>query len=113
MTTATPERQQLILGADSIHAKRREPMHPGVTYALLWREGRDSAGMMWLEPGAVVPEHTHDVAEHHVWLVDGHARVAGHTLGPGAYWHVPAGVAHEVRCPSTHGCTLFYLYLRR
>jgi quercetin dioxygenase-like cupin family protein len=113
MATTSPERTQRIVGPDEIHGRPRDPMHPGVTYTLLWREEGSSAGIMWLEPGARVPEHTHAAAEHHVWLVEGHARVDGHTLGAGAYWHVPAGVAHEVASPSTHGCTLFYLYLRR
>ncbi len=105
--------QELVIGADDIGHRSREPMHAGVTYTILWRQGRDAAGVMWLEAGAEVPEHRHADAEHHIWLSEGRAHVDGRVVGPGSYWHVPAGVAHSVSAASSEGVTLFYLYLRR
>jgi quercetin dioxygenase-like cupin family protein len=105
--------QELVIGGDDISHRSREPMHPGVTYTILWRQGRDAAGVMWLEADAEVPEHRHDDAEHHVWLSEGRAHVDGRVVGPGSYWHVPAGVDHSVSAVRTDGATLFYLYLRR
>jgi quercetin dioxygenase-like cupin family protein len=107
------EEQQLIVDAETVRALPSDPMDPGVTYTLLWQRHGSSAGLLRLEGGAAVPEHHHSYAEHHVWLVDGRASVDGRTLGPGAYWHVPAGVSHTVSSPAGAGCTLFYLYLRR
>jgi mannose-6-phosphate isomerase-like protein (cupin superfamily) len=105
--------QELVIGGDDISHRSREPMHPGVPYTILWRQGRDAAGVMWLEAGAEVPAHRHDDAEHHVWLSEGRAHVDGRIVGPGSYWHVPAGVDHSVSAVRTDGATLFYLYLRR
>jgi mannose-6-phosphate isomerase-like protein (cupin superfamily) len=112
---ASPARggHELVVDADAISGRSREPMHPGVTYTILWRQGRDAAGVMWLEGGAEVPEHRHADAEHHVWLSQGRAHVDGRELGPGSYWHVPAGVVHAVSAAGPAGATLFYLYLRR
>ena len=108
-----PGGMQLVLDAAAIARQPREPMHPGVTYTILWRQDRQAAGLMWIEPDATVPEHTHASAEHHIWLVEGGAVVDGHTVGPGSYWHVPTGVPHSVVGATPDGATLFYLYLRR
>ena len=90
----------------------RERLHPGVTYKVLWREAGSLAGVMWVAAGAVVPEHVHDSASHHVWVVDGRARTGDRELGRGSYWHVPAGIPHAVEGLEAFGCELFYLYLR-
>jgi quercetin dioxygenase-like cupin family protein len=107
------EERQLIIDAETVRSLPRDQMDPGVTYTLLWQRHGSSAGLLRLEAGAAVPEHHHSYAEHHVWLVDGRARVDGRMLEPGAYWHVPPGVSHSVSAPAGTGCTLFYLYLRR
>jgi quercetin dioxygenase-like cupin family protein len=105
------ERLQLILDASEIAGRPRERMQPGVLQTVLWREGHSTAGLMWIEAGAIVPEHRHDGAEHHIWLLDGQADVGGRRVGQGSYWHVPAGVPHAVDCRTTNGGHLFYLYL--
>jgi quercetin dioxygenase-like cupin family protein len=107
------EPQELILDPGAIADKPRETVHPGVTSTILWQRGKDVAGLLRFEPGAVMPEHRHDEAEHHVWLVDGRLRVDGHTVTAGAYWHVPAGVPHKLEGAGPEPCTIFYLYLTR
>jgi mannose-6-phosphate isomerase-like protein (cupin superfamily) len=106
------ELRQRILDANDVANLPQERLHPGVTYAVLWREAGNLAGLMWVRPGAVVPPHVHERATHHVWLVDGRARVDDRTLGFGSYWHVPPGVSHHVEGLAPYGCQLFYLYLR-
>jgi hypothetical protein len=106
------ERSQHILDPAAIATLPREPLHPGVTYAVLWREAGSLAGLMWLQPSAVVPQHVHDQARHHVWLTGGRARVDGEVLDWGSYWHVPPGVPHAIEGLAPFGCQLFYLYLR-
>ena len=103
---------QRILDSNDIADLPRERLHPGVTYSVLWREAGNLAGLMWLRPGSRVPEHVHEHAHHHVWLVDGRARVDGRLLSWGAYWHVPAGAPHSVEGLAPYGSQLFYLYLR-
>jgi anti-sigma factor ChrR (cupin superfamily) len=112
-TSPAPSREQLVLDPDDIDQLPREAMHPGVAYTILWRRAHSAAGVLWIEPGACVPEHTHAAAEHHVWLTEGSAEVDGRTVGPGAYWHVPAGVQHGVVAAASGGAKLFYLYLRQ
>ncbi len=104
--------RQQILAPQEIAELPLEELHPGVTYTVLWRETGNLAGLMWVTAGAVVPEHVHERASHHVWLVDGRARVDDRTLGWGSYWHVPPGVPHTVEGLAPIGCQMFYLYLR-
>lgn len=106
----TPERM-LLLGPEDLLGRAREPLAPGVDHEVLWRRGDDRSGLMWVEGGAVIPEHRHDEAEHHIWVLEGRARVAGRTLDHPAYCHVPAGVTHEVQGVAPAGCTVLYLYL--
>lgn len=105
--------QQLTIDPADIAARHRLALHPGVEHAVLWRDGRDVAGVMWLRGGAEVPPHRHNRAEHHVWILAGRARVEGRDLGPGGYWHVPPGVEHRITGVAPTGCTLAYLYVRR
>lgn len=106
----TPERM-LLLGPEDLLGRAREPLAPGVDHEVLWRRGIDRAGLMWVDGGAVIPEHRHDEAEHHIWLLEGRARVDGRTLDHPAYCHVPAGVPHEIEGVAPGGCTVLYLYL--
>jgi hypothetical protein len=108
--SVTPERM-LLLDFEDLRGRPREPLAPGVDHEVLWRRGIDRAGLMWVRGGAVVPEHQHDEAEHHIWLLEGSARVAGRTLQHPAYVHVPAGVTHRVEGIAPDGCTVMYLYL--
>jgi mannose-6-phosphate isomerase-like protein (cupin superfamily) len=105
------EPRQLLLDPEQIRTRPRRDLHPGVRYAILWRDGRDAAGVMWVEAGASVPEHTHDDASHHVWIIEGRARADQRTLGPGSYLHVPAGAPHQLDGLAPGGFSMFYLYL--
>jgi hypothetical protein len=106
----TPERM-LLLGPEDLLGRAREPLVPGVAHEVLWRRGIDRAGLMWMEGGAVFPEHRHDEAEHHIWVLEGRVRIGGRTLDHPAYGHVPAGVSHQIEGVAPGGCTVLYLYL--
>lgn len=112
-TVGRPGSTQLLVEPATIRDAPRKQMYPGVTSTMLWREGGSVAGILHLDPGAEVPEHTHRHAEHHVWSVEGQVRVDGRTVGPGAYWHAPAGVVHACEAVGAGPVTLFYLYLER
>lgn len=88
------------------------PGAAGVTYRVVWEDGAAMGGIMSLEAGAHLGKHTHRTNEHHVWVIEGSARILGSLLGPGSYVHIPSGTAHDIDASSTSGCTLFYLYLR-
>lgn len=107
----TIEPRALLLDPEQIRARPRRDLHPGVQYAILWRDGSDAAGVMWVEAGARVPGHVHEAASHHIWILEGRARVEQRTLGPGSYLHVPAGVHHELDGLAPGGFSMFYLYL--
>lgn len=114
MTTAetpTVEPRELMLDAEQVRTRPRRELHPGVTFAILWRQDHDAAGVMWVDAGAEVPEHVHGNASHHVWIIEGRARVDQRTLGPGSYLHVPPGVPHGMEGLSPGGFSMFYLYL--
>jgi mannose-6-phosphate isomerase-like protein (cupin superfamily) len=101
----------LLLDPDDVRSRSRRRLHPGVTFSILWREDRDAAGVMWVEADAEVPEHVHEDIAHHIWIIEGRARVDQRTLGPGSYLHVPAGTPHQLRGLAPGGFTMFYLYL--
>jgi mannose-6-phosphate isomerase-like protein (cupin superfamily) len=101
----------LLLDAEEVRSRTRRQLHPGVTFAILWREGHDAAGMMWVDADAEVPEHVHEDVAHHIWIVEGRARTEQRTLGPGSYLHVPPGVPHQLHGLAPGGFTMFYLYL--
>jgi len=82
----------------------------GVHRAILWEQDRSTAGLLWLDPGLKVPEHTHKGHCHHVWVVSGAATVLGRQLEPRSYAYVPPGVPHGMDA-GPDGCELFYLYL--
>lgn len=111
--TAVQLSRQVVIDAGDISRRERVVLHPGVTHTVLWRDGHDTAGRMWIEPDAEVPAHTHRRSEHHVWVVSGRARIGDRELGPGGYWHVPPGVEHHLEACSAQGCTLSYLFVRR
>ncbi|HEX4903319.1 MAG TPA: cupin domain-containing protein, partial [Acidimicrobiales bacterium] len=69
-----------------------------------------SAGVMHIDPGQRLGEHTHRRHHHHVWVVSGRTRVLGQELGAGSYAHIPSGVAHDFEALGASGCTVFYLY---
>ena len=88
----------------------RRNLAPGVTYAQLWVEGRSFAGVFWLEPGAVIAEHTHQYHCHHVWTLEGQVTIVDRDLAAGSYAYVAPGQAHDL-VAGPEGATAFYLYL--
>jgi quercetin dioxygenase-like cupin family protein len=99
--------------ASDMAAQEWEPFDQidGVRYKVIWRDGESYAGLLHLEPGAVVPEHEHPKAHHHVFVTWGEAVVNGELAKMGAYAHVPAGVRHGLAAADGVGCTVLYLYL--
>ena len=86
--------------------------YPGVTYQLLWKEGKSVAGIMHIAPKGAVTTHTHRHSQHHMWVIAGTAVAGGRPIGPGSYIHVPAGTVHGIDHPGPEGCSVLYLYLR-
>lgn len=105
--------RMVLFDAPELLGRARQPLHPGIEHEVVWTRGRDRAGLLWFRGDAALPEHEHAEAEHHAWVIEGRARVAGRTLHHPAYWHVPAGVPHDVRGVAPDGCTILYLYLAR
>lgn len=106
---------QLVIDREDVHAQRWESLggYRGVLQKVLWRDpkGRSYAGLLRLDPGAHVPEHTHHYAVHHLWVVQGVCGMGGEALGPESYCFVPAGTRHDLLEVGLEGCTVFYLYL--
>jgi quercetin dioxygenase-like cupin family protein len=82
----------------------------GVHRAILWEQGGSTAGLLALDSGVSMPEHTHRGHCHHVWVVSGTATVLGRQLEPRSYFYVPPGTPHATEA-GPDGCELFYLYL--
>jgi len=70
------------------------------------------AGVLTVEAGHHLGTHSHLLNHHHIWVLDGHAKILDDDLGPGAYVHIPSGVNHDIDATSSDGCTVFYLYIR-
>lgn len=104
----------LLLSRDEVATRPRAPLGEtrGVTHAVLWERGRSSAGQLWFEANAELPEHAHDGHEHHLWVLSGRVEVGGRDLGSGAYCFVPRGRPHGFRA-GREGCVIAYLYLDR
>ena len=83
----------------------------GVTHRVLWHNDTSMAGVLTVEAGHRLGSHAHRVNHHHMWVIDGQARVLGAELGPGSYVHIPSGVEHDIDASASAGCTVFYLYL--
>ena len=107
--TATPPGLRTV-DASVIAELPRRNLSPGVTYAQLWAQGRSFAGVFHLEPGAVIPEHTHQYHCHHVWTLEGRITIGDRTLTAGSYAYVAPGQSHDL-VAGPEGATAFYLYL--
>ena len=107
--------QQVVIDREDVQAQPWTPLgtDTGVRQKVLWRDegGRSYAGLLRMDPGAHVREHTHHGAVHHAWVVNGVCGMGGEALGPGSYCFVPAGTEHELLEVGLEGCTIFYLYL--
>lgn len=114
-TTAFPLDAVTVVEKPSIEARSWEPLRglPGVNQKVLWQSGRMIAGLVRMDPGAEEPGHVHHDADHHVYVVDGSARIAGREVSAGGFVFVPAGVSHAATDVGPDGCTFFYTYLPR
>lgn len=103
----------VIVPSEALAAIDEQPLgaHGGATHRCTWTDGSSSAGVMRIEPGEHLGEHTHRRHHHHVWVVAGRTRVLGEELGAGSYAHIPAGVAHDFEAVGDEPCTVHYLYL--
>ena len=105
--------QPFVLTAEAISRLRVEALGSivGVKHRVVWRTERSMAGVMTVEAGHQLGMHRHRVNQHHMWVLDGHAKILGVEVGPGSYAHVPSGADHDIDASETEGCTVFYLYL--
>lgn len=104
----------VVLTSDDIEALPLEPLGSlhGVAHRVLWRTPTSMAGVMTVDAGHHLGAHRHHANHHHMWVLEGSARILGVDVGPGSYVHVPVGVEHDIDASGTGGCTVFYLYLR-
>jgi hypothetical protein len=91
---------------------RAEPGRPGVRTKQLWRSPEAVCALVSCEPGASTAGPPHPFADHHIWVIEGLAMVAGRRLAVGSYVHVPPDTAHPVVGGET-GCTLLQVHHRR
>lgn len=86
----------------------------GVFLKLLWSDPRGNgyAGLLRLEPGAIMGKHVHRLSVHHIWVIEGSCHVDRDYLSEGSYSYVPVATEHGIDKAGPAGCTLFYLYLR-
>lgn len=103
----------IVLSADAIGDLPEEPLGnlEGVRHRILWRNQASMAGVLIVESGHHLGAHTHRKNHHHIWVLDGHAKILGHELGPGSYVHIPSGIEHDIDATDSQGCTVYYLYI--
>jgi quercetin dioxygenase-like cupin family protein len=106
--------QPVTLTSDEIAKLPVSPLGgmAGITHRVLWQTDTSMAGVLTVEKGHSLGAHTHRENHHHLWVLDGHAKILGSDVGPGSYVHVPSGVEHDIDATTTDGCTVYYLYLR-
>lgn len=102
-----------LVSADRLSTLDAAPLGVGggAVHRTTWTDGRSSAGVMHIDAGHHLGEHTHRRHHHHVWVADGCTRVLGEELPAGSYAHIPAGIEHDFEAVGDEGCTVFYLYL--
>lgn len=112
MDTSTPS-TPVVLSAEAISDLPLVPLGhlEGVRHRVLWSDETSMAGVMEVEAGHHLGEHSHRRHHHHVWILEGGARVLGEDLVAGSYVHIPHGVAHDIDATASEGCTFLYLYL--
>ena len=111
----TSEPGVTLISADRLTTLDAKPLGvgAGAVHRTTWTDGRSSAGVMHIDAGHHLGEHTHRHHHHHVWVVAGCTRVLGEDLPAGSYAHIPAGVEHDFEAVGDEGCTVFCLYLER
>lgn len=96
---------ELTIAAQAQEIGRLRATDPGIEIApgvrLVWQRG--DVGVLTFEPGAVVPEESHELAEAGV-VIGGSLDVAPYCVGepgdPLVAWRVPAGSAHTMTAGS-------------
>jgi quercetin dioxygenase-like cupin family protein len=98
--------------ATEVEKKPWEPLRglAGVNHKVVWRSQEMIVGLVRIDPGAEEPGHAHADAQHHVYVLQGSARVGGTLVGTGGFVFVPAGVEHAITDVGADGCTLFYTF---
>lgn len=88
---------------------------PGISFAAAygqWAEGAHGKFIRF-DAGAAAPMHRHSSAYRGVIiqgeLTNPYPGEEAVVMGPGDYWHVPAGMAHANECVSDEPC-LFFTY---
>ena len=109
-----PSRQPTVLEPDAVAEIVGEPLGslPGVTNAVLNDDGTSITGILTVEKGHRLGRHQHRHHVHHMWVLDGEARIAERLLGPRSYVHIPVGVEHDIDATATDGVTVYYSYVR-
>jgi mannose-6-phosphate isomerase-like protein (cupin superfamily) len=112
MTTETRD-VPVVLDAAAMEAIPEEPLGalPGIRHRSIWTDGTSKAGVMRVDAGHHLGVHAHRRHHHHIWVLEGRAKIVGQDLGPGGYAHVPKGIDHDIDARATEGCKVFYLYL--
>jgi quercetin dioxygenase-like cupin family protein len=111
VTTSTL--RELVLSAADVEQRRGEhgvEETPGVRRTVLWEHAGSAAGVLEVDAGATIGEHAHPGHGHHVWVVEGTARVLGRELAPGSYWFVPSGRPHALEASGDGAVRVFYVY---
>jgi len=83
----------------------------GVRTKELWRSAEAVCSLVTCDPGASTAGPPHPFADHHIWVTDGLAIVAGRRVAAGSYVHVPPDTAHPVT-GGEQGCTLLQVHHR-
>jgi anti-sigma factor ChrR (cupin superfamily) len=88
-----------------------EPLRPGVDILYLYRDDASggSCALLRYQPGAEVPEHTHQGIEH-VYILAGEQSDERGTYGKGSFVINPPGTAHRVW--SKQGCLVLIVWQR-
>jgi quercetin dioxygenase-like cupin family protein len=104
----------VVLDAAGVAALELQPLGnlDGVRHRVLWQDGVSMAGVLTVDAGRNLGAHTHRENHHHIWVLQGRARILDTELDPGSYAHIPAGIEHDIDARGTEGCTVYYLYLR-
>lgn len=85
---------------------------PGVEEKELWSNAELVYALIHYEPGSHTPGHPHQVADHHIWVIEGRATIGGRPVVAGSYVHVPVAVEHPIRDVGPDGFTVLQLHHR-
>lgn len=109
MSETTPT----VLDAEQVAGIDDAPLGsiPGVSNAVLHRDASSVTGILTVAGGHRLGRHRHRHHVHHMWVIEGEARIADRNLGPGSYVHIPVGIDHDIDATGTSGVTVYYTYV--